>query len=527
MIQMKIFAQSIIALFILSQINFTFSAETLEGVPIYATGDFGEPTWTPGTGAGPTSTAEDFRLYDDGTTNGDEIADDGIWTCVVEGYFLAFEEFPWKIASPGWAPINAPNSSTDNIAGYADEDGKVTFIFDTNVQNDGLRPDVGFPNQYGYAYSPTLWDGLPPVFAVSLTGDFQTLLGGAENWIPTDTSSQIELVDDGAGFDVTADDGIYTGTVSGLPEGTYEYKVTLNYEDFTTPKYGALGFSTGGGNLRFSVFESSETVVIVFDSERGRVGQSSSEVSLIGPPFYAHSTAWSDGFSGVEELNDSSNNLYSKVFTVAEPGEYTFRIRDKALTEFPVSGDYPFITTSPNQEVLVIFDQNVYSDLYYPQKNLVFIVDQETKQSLNEWDYVQPVGDWMIDFGGATDWNADDAGFVAFDEGDPRDGDAVAGDGVFSIQITTSATASNRQLKAVARRIGVEDDIWDIQLGGAGEGITHLTTNTNIPFSYSAGTYTFQIDTLTGRVGVGDSPPQRPSFEALGSEVSVQHWELY
>lgn len=523
---MKICAAHLIVFLIVCCTSLCHAATMLQGVPIYVTGDFGEPTWSPGAGAGPTGSPEDFRLYDDGKTNGDQMADDGIWTCVVEGYFLAFEDFQWKIASPGWAPINAPNSSQTNLFNYADENGVAGFVFDTNLQEDGLRPDVGFPNRYGFAYSPTLWNSLPPASSVSITGDFQTQLGGAENWIGTDQSSQMILIDNGSGFDETAGDGIYTGSVNNLFEGTYEYKVTLNFEDFTTPKYGALGFSTGGDNLRFSVLNASDTVIILFDSQRGRVGQSTG-VPLEGPPFFAHSTIWGDGFSFVEELSSAMNNMYSRVFTVAEPGTHTFRIRDKALREYPLSGNYPFTTNTPNQEVLVVFDQNEYSDAFYPNTNLVFVIDPTTKQPLNEWDYVQPVGDWMIDFGGAADWNADDFGFAAFDEGDPHDGDVIAGDGVYSLRIETAATAANRQLKAVARRIGIADGIWDIQLGGEGEGITFQTTNTNIPFSYTPGTYTFQVDTLTGRVGAGDIPPQRPSLDNLGTTVSISDWQLW
>lgn len=497
-----------------------FAADKLLDVAIYVTGNFGNPTWSPGTGAGPGGSPEELRLYDDGKTNGDQIADDGIWTCIVTG-MDPFTEIEWKIASPGWSPINAPDSSTTNLRTYVAENGTVSFFFDTNPQEDGLKPDAGSPNKNGFAYSGTLWETLQPVDSVSLSGSFQTQLGGTD-WDPTDPSSQIILTDDGAKFDTAAGDGIYTGSVQGLENGTYEYKGVLNYEDFTTPKYSAMGYSSGGGNLKFTVFDRSEVIVFQFDSRRSRLGPVGVSAQS-GPPFYAHCSAWGNSFTSLEDMGTTTDNVYRKAFTVAEPGAYTFRIRDKALKEYPQSGDYPFVTTQPNQEIWIVFDRNQYDDPYEPSANIVLAVDNATKTSLNVWEYVQMVGDWMIDFGGASDWNAADYGFAAFDEGLASDGDAAAGDGVFAIRLETSATATNKQMKAVGKREELGDSDWAIQLGGPGEGITWNTTNTNMSFSYTPGTYTFQVDTLTGRVGVGTTPPKRPSLTA---PVAIEDWSL-
>ena len=497
-------------------------ANTPEGFPIYVTGDFSEPTWNPGTGAAPGGTAEDLRLFDDGTSNGDEVADDGLWTCVVTG-LVPWDEIDWKIASPGWSPVNVPTSSPENLRAIVPDSGTVAFYLDTNPKNDGLIPDVGLPNQHGFAYTPSVWEYVKMMGTISLSGSFQTQLGGESDWEPTDDTSQIILTDDGTGMDETAGDGIYTGSVTGLAAGSYEYKGVIDFEDWDWPKFTSMGFSQGGGNLRFAVIDSSDVIVFQLDARTARLGAVSASLSF-GPPFFAQSAAWGEGFSELEDLGNEVSGAYRKVFTVNEPGTYTFRIRDRALREYPLSGDYPFTTTKSNQEVLVIFDRNEYGDGYEPSTNIVLIVDNATKVPLNQWEYVQPVGDWMIDFGGVSDWNADDVAFMAFDEGDPLDGDAVAGDGIYTIRLETAVSASNRSLKAVGRREGLEDGPWTIQIGGPGEGVTFETTNTNIPFSYTQGVYTFQIDTLTGRVGVGDTPPQRPSLE---EPVKVQSWSVF
>ncbi|MBZ0257763.1 hypothetical protein K8I31_16995, partial [bacterium] len=220
---------SVFTLFFLLPIT-CYSADMLLDVPIYLTGGFSDPTWSPGDGAAPNGgTADDLRLYDDGQTNGDSVADDGVWTCIVSG-FDPFAEITWKIASPGWSPINVPDSAPDNLSATADENGVISFYYDTNAQNDGLLPDVGQPNAYGFAYSASTWDALQPIDLITLTGDFQVQLGGAADWEPTDYESQIILLDDGSGFDETADDDIFTGSVTGLEPGIYEYQGVIELE---------------------------------------------------------------------------------------------------------------------------------------------------------------------------------------------------------------------------------------------------------------------------------------------------------
>lgn len=69
-----------------------------------------------------------------------------------------------------------------------------------------------------------------------------------------------------------------------------------------------------------------------------------------------------------------------------------------------------------------------------------------------------------------------------------------------------------------------DNPTWSPGTGaGPGEGITWNTTKTNMSFCYTPGTYTFQVDTLTGRVGVGTTPPKRPSLTA---PVKIENWSL-
>ncbi len=176
---------------------------------------------------------------------------------------------------------------------------------------------------------------------------------------------------------------------------------------------------------------------------------------------------------------------------------------------------------------MVIFDPTTHSDPYYPQSHFVLVVDAVTKEALNEWDYVQPVGNWMVDFGAGDDWAPEDSTVEAYDDGDPADGDVAAGDSVYAARLETTATNENRDLKAVGMRAGYDDGQWFLQFGGPIDGITREGNNSTSQFSYAPGFYTFQIDTLTGRVGVGDTLPERPSLGDPVASSSVGHWSLY
>ncbi|HNM46879.1 MAG TPA: hypothetical protein PKH51_07660, partial [Candidatus Sumerlaeota bacterium] len=97
------------------------AATQLQGVDIFVTGaksDFSGPgglgSFSPGTGLGPNGTAAELRLFDDGLTNGDVTADDGIWTCRVTN-FVAGDSLVWKVASAGFGTVNTPDDNNNVI----------------------------------------------------------------------------------------------------------------------------------------------------------------------------------------------------------------------------------------------------------------------------------------------------------------------------------------------------------------------------------------------------------------------------
>ncbi len=496
-----------------------FAADTLQGVAIYATGGWTEPTWSPGDATAPGG--GDLRLYDDGATNGDEVADDGIWTCVVSG-LNSGQELEWKIASAGWDPVNVP---ADNLRVFVPSNGTVVFKLDVNLKDDGLLPDVKDANEDGIAYSPTMLDRIRTASSVSLTGAFGGQLGGSD-WTPTDIAGHVVLNDDGQGADETAGDDIYTGNVTGLNPGTYGFKGVLNLESWDTAKFTNQGFiANGGGNLEFVVGASTDEILFKLDAETQRIGAINQSFNPVpGPPWFAHSDDWGVVFTDTEMLYAQSDGTFKKVFTIPTAGDHEVRIRDQAGAQYPGSNNYPFTTTSDNQDVLVIFDPTEHTDPYYPQSNILLVVDAVAKTPLNEWEFVQPVGDFMEDFGGSN-WTTEDINFEAYDDGYAEDGDVAAGDAVYAIRLETSATNSDRSLKAVGYRAGKGDGSWKIQFGGPGDGLTISGDNSLSKFSYTPGLYTFQIDTLTGRVGVGDTLPERPSLD--DPTTKVDSWSLY
>ncbi len=93
----------------------------------------------------------------------------------------------------------------------------------------------------------------PPV----VVGDFLSEIGGTD-WDVTTTLTQ--MVDDGSGGDVNADDDIYTYQ-NVIPAGTYEYKVVLNnnWDQDTSPS-GNISFTSNGVDItRFTYDMSNNT----------------------------------------------------------------------------------------------------------------------------------------------------------------------------------------------------------------------------------------------------------------------------
>lgn len=485
----------------------------------YVTGDFTTPVYSPGTGTAGGGTAADLAGFDDGS-HGDAVSGDGIFTTTVSGLTPGLE-FNWKWATAGFGS-STPDCGFDNAKFTVPASGTVKFFRDTNVQGDGFVPENGVaPTNVGIPYHDALDEVFAAATVIEAVGNFQSTpfdVNGSDTVVLTDTGNG-----DPSG------NGIYVGTGTGYSVGAKEFKVVLN-NAFNNP--GSMsngGYAGGCGNLNFTVLDPSNTIIFTVNANTGRT-RAFNSAAVPGPPFFAQSTAWGEGFGSTENLGVAVDNVYRKAFAVATPGDYSVRVRQGSGPSFPDTGNYPFTTTSAGQVVLVVFDKNVYSDSYYPQTEIVAVVDAATKAPLNTFSYVQPVGQWQSNFG-ATDYNADVAAMAGFDDGNTAtNGDVTAGDGVFAVKLTEldNQANSNEALKAVGRRQGTSDTGYTIQLGGPDDGLTINGNNSQSQISYTAlQTLTFQMDTVTGRVGIGATKPQRAAVLDPSNPASATSWDLY
>jgi len=467
-----------------------------------------------------------FQMMDDGT-NGDVTSNDNVYTRQLTGITPALT-FSWKVASSGWGPVNAP-SDTD-LKATAPASGTVNLYIRTTPYADGYKPDVepGAPFEDGYAWSDQTRAAVDAATTITLVGDFQSERGGTD-WDTADSFHQLPLTDAAAG---TTGDGIFGGSMTGLPAGTYNFKAVLN-STFSPAAFGNSGFAGGGGNFSFNVITPADVITFTLNGNTGRL-KADNPTAVAGPPFYAQSDGWSSAYSAAEQLPAAVGNVYSRTFTVATPGNHKVTVRQGVGRSFPNSGGVPYTTTTPNQQVLVIFDRNTYADAGVPNVDFVCVVDNTTHQQIQSYSYVQPVGNFQSDFGGSNwDANAGPGNFQeAKDDGvTATSGDHAAGDGVYAVKMTAlSNTNSPAAAKVVGQRTGVANDNtnpYTCQFGGATNGATADGNNEqpNITYATSDVGY-WQIDTLTGRVVVAfnSNPPRQARPSLVAPFTSVQDW---
>lgn len=487
-----------------------------DGVPFYVAGDPAPLNFSPGS-----EPSHEFV----------ETSESGVYEVTISGFTVG-ETYQYKAASAGFSSVNIPDAGFDNKLFIA-ESTDVTFVLDTNVKNDGGIPDYDGPNGLGILFNDNVRLMVENATAFELVGSFQEALSGETgvNFTPGGDGS-VPLVDDN-------DDGIFIAEITGIPGGTYQFKAVIN-ESFDVA-FSNAGFRQGGPDLSFDVFSTDDTVTITYDSNTDRMFiETESGIELPGESgrFFAFSSGWLAGIDTIEELEldfDGINNLYTRVFTVEEPGDYRLRVREgDDSNEWPNTGEYPFTTTEANQEVLVVFDRNTYTDGAQPASDFVFIIENPADEEdpivgLNTWDRIQPVGDWQDAFGGAN-FDTGQVFFEANDDG--TNGDLAAGDDVWTLVAEAFQAVDADQVKAVGARAGTSDGGFFIQFGGTDDGVTISGNNSAFPFDFTPGMYTFQVDTITGRMLVTRSTsapfvPQRS--ELFGGEPSAadEGWNLY
>jgi len=511
-------------------------AQPFGGNPVYVTGEVTDPNWDPGNGAalsGGTAAAGDYELTDVGSNGVFELT-----LTVGEMGVTPGAAYVWKASTSGFG-IEAPDSFNDakfTVPASFTSTDSITFFVDTNTQDDGFVPDAGSGvTNVGFVYTNVDAAFAQSATSVQVTGSFQDELGGTD-FDPAGANA-VTLVDDGTGADSASGDGIYSGTLTGVSDGAYEFKVTFD-EAFGGSSIGTAGMG-GGGNLSFTVLDSSDVITFEYDSNESRVLADNPAVAP-GPPFYAQSAAWSEGFNSTTELTPNTDSItggtyHAGLFTIATADDYEVRVRQGEGRSFPDTGNYPFTTTSDGQEILVLFDTNDYTDGYEPATDFVVVLDADTRDPLNTWDKVQPVGDWQSEFG-STDFNAAAPAMDAADDGSTPD--TAANDGIFSVTLTELADSGDftADVKAVGQRTGAGDTGFDIQFGGPLDGLTITGNNSAASFTFTGGAdHTFKIDTATGRVGVdltgtkALADPDRGEYFDPNVPVatSVTDWTLY
>ncbi len=474
------------------------------------------------------------QLKDDGL-NGDVTANDGIYSVNINtspspsgSFATTTGPARWKMGAASWNPEYPAGA---NSFMRRDAVGVVKFVFDTVPKNDGYLPDPNGTTQKGIVYT------IPkPVYTtdtVRVVGDFIGELPGGAAWNTSNTAGNMN--DAGTGGDAVAGDGIYTLSATGLSAGTKNFKILINPDDQAAPPISGgawdmtistLGFAyDAGGNIQFTVFAPADNIKVLFDSAKGRYKiTNDNPLANPGPPFFATSVLWGTTLDATTQLYDNATNgdisagdgVYSRTFTVATGAtSSTVQVRQGVGPSYPGTGGYPIGNTTNGQKVLVQFDTNVRADGYTPNTRYVW-TDPASRRAA---PYVQVVGDFQIDLGAAGNWDNNNAAFQLADAG--AAGDVTAGDAIFAATFACPALTSK-----VFKAVGLANS-WDFQFGGAGDGSTYLGNNPGVSFTVPAGTVTFQVDTVTGRINTGAVLPFANPTRNASANADVHDWTMY
>jgi hypothetical protein len=454
-----------------------------------------------------------------------------------------------KVANSGFS-VSVPAGFRNQYA-LGPASGQPLIVYGRTAPfGDGLIPELS-----GNAFGNAEWDGwvwtseTPAVYnAYSwyIIGNFYeaSTLGGS-NWTQGQPTN-LQLTDAGYG---TPTDGVIGITVTGINAGTYQFKF-FSDNTFADPAIGSDGFNggNGGGDINFTVFGTADQVSFVIDTRTGRYNVI--VVPDTPPPpipagFYAVGP-WSNTYDTTTLLyNGPIPGTKSRAFTVPTPGAYVVQVGQSIggptiVNTWPNTGiGYPFVTTVANQEVVVVFDQNTYTDGYGPATNLIGVFNNNPRTPTNGFgapgDEVQAVGSWQ---------NRTGLGLIGpFTPNDDDHNLLSVGSGFFSNVFNHGANGpiSNPQYKAVARIASMASLLgsgdWSIQMGSSGTGGNGLTMNGNNPDLSAVGTFEsgtsigFTAELNLGRMASSIGPiatNQAPAPYTLPSYVNtfttVEDW---
>lgn len=480
----------------------------------YLTGSLTNPNWQPGTGVS-IGDGSSVALTESG----------GVYSLTLTAAqhgLLEATNYEWKIAGPGFANPELPSSNAKMRipVGYTDP---ITWTWDSNTYDDGFVPSTDI------IFVDVATAQVEAATRIALVGDFQSENGGTD-WTPSDNTSDVELTDAGNG---TIGDGIYEGTVTGLPAGNYSGGIVLNSSfDEAEFKRGGLG----GDNISFDVLDPTSVITVTLDANTGRHRVTDSNANATPGVAYARSSAWTLFYDATTDMGAATDNVYSKDFVVATPGEYTVQVNLDDLT-IPSTGlGIPFITTTPNETVTVNFDRRIHADGFSPEGNIVTVLTASDVPT-STWTRVQAVGNFMKTMGGGSIWNNDDSNFNLSDQGN----------GIWTASFTALAdhdegTDGVPQGKAlgITGNLTPGSDNWYYQFGGEGNGLVAQGNAPNFDIAPDLAlndVLHIAVDTWTGRIAYSvNSAPGAPlrgtyisggSFSGPGTITDVSDWMFY
>lgn len=473
--------------------------------------------FSPGTGLGPDGTAAELQVLDTGV-NGDAVADDGIFSVTVDN-LTSGTVLQWKIASSGFGPVNSP--TTDNQYALVPDSGEVTFFIRTTPFGDGFVPEVpnGTTAGGGYSWADTHLAFFDAATTVSMVGSFQNQVDpGDTNFNPGGSGQSV----------MTRSGNEFTGTITGIPAGSYILKIVTD-DSFAPADVSSEGLSAGGGDIGFASAGPSDVITVTLNAVTARHRIQNS--ATIPPGFYAQSAAAAigSGFDPGNLMTEVTTGVFSLTTTVATPGNHVGRIRDESLNAFPSTGDFPYTTTTPNQQITFIFDTNTYADGFQPNNNLALVIDTATQSGLTDFFQLQLGGTFRTQLG-VPNFADDDPSFNMTDQGN--------GQWTWIAPFTAISSAATSEFKVFTLR-NSGAPFFDVQLGGGNPDT--ITLNGNNPNATGPAITSGQImsglaDTDWARIAMFSEAgpvtvgtlltrfPPRPSY--LGG-ASVDSWSAF
>lgn len=197
----------------------------------------------------------------------------------------------------------------------------------------------------------------------------------------------------------------------------------------------------------------------------------------------------------------SGDGIYSRTLVVATTGSHGWKVTNGTFATTWPANDSWFATTTANQVVLFTFNTNTVNDIFLPNKNIV--CTNETKPTS-----IVAIGDWQSKAGETGNWMNGSTITVMHDDG--LDGDFKAGDGIYTIHISTlpAGTWSGRPVKS---------GDWP---GWGTDGRSQNPSNMSFTTTSANQHVYMYLNINTGRIGITYNTPLAPNLTTLKSAIT-------